>query len=190
MDESLISDRKCPESPIPNHLVMHSFWNNVLGEFYARTLVDLNALARSQVDDFEDFVEGTQLYLHLYENDKPMLDSHHLFTDAFRSHPLLDFKSLLQNSGCRCVRRLILCGYNEGDDDVGKKLVTPARAGIKPQSTSRRINMYQELRETIRRRVVLDNPRVQKDIEVYRKRVLKAKGIETPFDDWKVIGLA
>jgi hypothetical protein len=161
MDDSFMSDRKCPESPFPNHLVMHSLYNNMLGEFYARTLVGLHELARSQTEDFDDFAEQTQLYLHLYDQ-KPMLDSHHLFTDAFRSHPLLDFKSLLYNSGCRCVRRLILCGYDEAVDDGGNKLVSPALDGIKPQSARRRIEMYQELRETIRRRVIMDNPLVQK----------------------------
>jgi hypothetical protein len=50
--------------------------------------------------------------------------------------------------------------------------------------------MYQDLRETIRRRVILENPLVQKDIEIYREKVLKAKGIKPPFDKWKVIGLA
>jgi hypothetical protein len=191
MEDSLMNDRKCPESPIPNHLVMHSFYNSMLGEFYARILVGLHELARSQTDNFEDFVEQTQLYLHLYDrNDKSMLDSHHLFTDAFSTHPLLDFKSLLHNTGCQCVRRLIMCGYKETDDGVGNKVVTP-NFSISPQeSAGWRNEMYQELRETIRRRVILENPLVQQDIEVYREKVLTAEGIESPFDDWKVIGLA
>jgi hypothetical protein len=63
MDDSFMSYRKCPESPIPNHLVMHSYYNNMLGEFYAKTLVGLHELVRSQTDNFEDFVEQTQLYV-------------------------------------------------------------------------------------------------------------------------------
>jgi hypothetical protein len=63
MDDSLMSYRKCPESPIPNHLVMHSFFNNMLGEFYTKTLVGLHELVRLQTDSLEDFVEQTQLYV-------------------------------------------------------------------------------------------------------------------------------
>jgi hypothetical protein len=186
---SLTSSRKCVESPIPNHLVLHSVYNNMLGEFYTRTLVGLNELARSQTDDFEDFVQQTQLYLHKYDkNEKPMLDSHHLFTDAFRTYPLLDFKFLLHNTGCQCLRRLILCGYNEKDDDNGKKIITP-NDGLQIHAAEKNPKLFQDLRQTIRRRVILENPLVQEDIKVYREEVLREKGIEAPFDDWKLIGL-
>jgi hypothetical protein len=185
-----MSNRKCVESPIPNHLVLHSVYNNMFGEFYTRTLVGLNELARSQTDDFEDFVQQTQLYLHKYDkNDMPMLDSHHLFTDAFRAYPLLDFKSLLHNTGCQCLRRLILCGYKEEDDDNGKKIITP-NDGLQIHAAENNPKLFQDLRQTIRRRrVILDNPLVQQEIEVYREEVLRAKGIKPPFHDWKLIGL-
>ena len=99
----LMSNTQCSVSPIINHIVTYSHYNTMLGEFYSRILMGLFQMARMQADDFLDFLQQTQIYLHMYErNDKTMLESHHIFTDAFRGHPLLDAKLLLENSGCRC----------------------------------------------------------------------------------------
>ncbi len=51
------------------------------------------------------------MYLHIdfHQNGK-LLDSHHLITEALRSNPLVSITPLLDNVGCRCMKRLILCG--------------------------------------------------------------------------------
>jgi hypothetical protein len=186
-------NRTCHESPIPNHVSLHGNFDTMLGEFYVRVLVGLNEMARSQVDNMDDFLEQTQLYLHMYEkNNKAMLDSHHIFTDAFRGHPLLDFKSLLDNAECQCLPRLLLCGYRRNKEKAAKlgggKVIEPGN-GIFPWGTNYKYNVYDDLRKRIRRRV-LENPLARDDIKAYKEQVLRDKGVTADFDDWKLIGLA
>jgi hypothetical protein len=190
LDNPRMSRRTCPVSSIPNHIVLYSLYTEMLGEFYVRLLVGLSELARTQTDDFDAFVRQTQLYLHMYDtNDGPMMDSHYLFTDAFRAYPLLDFKSLLHTAGCKCMERLILCGYEEKDDGEGKKMITPSE-GLLERGSTWGDEVYKELRETIRRRIILENPLLQDDIKAQREKVLRAKGVKSSFDEWKVMGLA
>lgn len=61
-EDKRMSSRTCPYSPIPNHLVLHSKHNQMLGEFYLRVLAGLSELVRTQVDETLDFLRQTQLY--------------------------------------------------------------------------------------------------------------------------------
>jgi hypothetical protein len=107
--DARMRNRTCHESPITNHISIHSVYNMMLGEFYSRSLPVLHEIVQTQVDHIDDFLANTQMYVHMYDrNDKSMLDFHHAFTDAFRGHPLLDFKSLLDNAGCQCLPRLTM----------------------------------------------------------------------------------
>jgi hypothetical protein len=191
-DDKRMSHRTCPFSPSPNHLVLHGMHNHMLDQFYLRLLAGLSELVRTQVDEMVDFLRQTQLYLHLYEkNDKPLQDSHHIFTDAFRARQLHDFKSLLQNSGCMCHKRLILCGYEEKDDGKkGEKMITPGEGLLQPDGAWGP-EVYQTLRQTTRRNVINENHHMQVDIKAYRQKVLGENNVKNAFEgDWKVIGLA
>jgi hypothetical protein len=132
-------------------------------------------------------LEQTQMYFHMFDrNDKTMLESHHAFTDAFRGHPLLDFKSLLDNAGCQCLPRLLLCGYKLSKSDKhGNGLVIEPGDGVGQGATT-----FRDLRRTIRRKVIVENPLAQDDIKAYKENVLRDKGVKKDFDDWKLIGLA
>jgi hypothetical protein len=185
--DARMRNQTCHESPIPNHISLHGSFDMMLGEFYSRVLMGLNEIARTQVDNFDDFREQTQLYLHMYnKNGGSMLDSHHAFTDAFRGHPLLDFKSLLDNAGCQCLPRLLLCGYknNKSGEHGNGTVIEPSGLIHSARST------YQGLRQMIRQRVIVDNPLAQDDIKAYKEKLLRSKGVEAGFDDWKLIGLA
>jgi hypothetical protein len=195
LDDKHMSKRTCPYTTTPNHLVLHGMHNHKLDQFYLRQLAGLSELVRTQVDEMVDFVQQTQLYLHLYEkNDKPLQAYHNIFTDAFRARPLHDFKSLLQDSGCMCHKRLILCGYEEKDDKNGKKMITPGE-GLLQLDKAWGPEVYQTLRQTTRRNVINENHHMQADIKNYRQKVMQQNGVKASVDlerehEWKVIGLA
>jgi len=110
---SLLSTLQCRDSPIPIHLVLSSFYSNMLGEFYVRALFGLWSLLKTatQRNCLVLFLEQRQLYLLLHESvSASILDSHHLFTGAFRAQPLPHFDALLHETNCRCQAVLLrLC---------------------------------------------------------------------------------
>ena len=50
-----------------------------------------------------------------------LLDSHHLFLSPFTSNPVLPFFSLMDNTGCSCMKRLFFCGYVEENVNVKRE---------------------------------------------------------------------
>jgi hypothetical protein len=70
-------------------------------------------LVEKKLEDL--FYRQTQIYIHFQlhgKNPQPdILDSQRLFTDMIVSNPLLNFRTLLDHGGCRCLKRLIFCGY-------------------------------------------------------------------------------
>jgi hypothetical protein len=209
----------CTYSNIPNHLVFQGYFNDMLGEFYSRTLPwlylmqdaiaksmkivindktrgndtssYLNSSAHQDVDEqiTKSFLEQTQMYLHVanFLQHGKMLDSHHLFTEAFRSNPLLSITSLLDNAGCRCMKRLILCGYEESIA-VGKPIATRtlalntntstaligagASGPTDVKSSPYFATAYRDLRRQMRRQVIENNPFILHDIETFRKNAI------------------
>jgi hypothetical protein len=133
----------------------------------------------------------------MYErNDKTMLESHHIFTDAFRGHPLLDVKALLENSGCQCLQRLFLCGYTVSRQHspfdllrMGAETITVSPGdGVSAKTAIP--DGWNELRNTIRQRMFDENPFAQQDVEAYREKILRSKGVVEDFNEWKIVGLA
>lgn len=101
----------CIDSSTPNHVILHSDFEHMLGEFYVRSIIGLFQLLEKQDVSTSEFAETSQLYLHRLDFDKSLMDSHHLFTDVFRSKPLQDVVQLLDNTHCQCLPRVLLCGY-------------------------------------------------------------------------------
>jgi hypothetical protein len=190
-----VKNLTCPYSPLPNHLVLHALYNEMLGEFYARNLVGLNHVL-SQEDNLKQLLESTQVYLQLWNLDRGLLDSHHAFMAPFLTHQLLDFRELLHSSACSCVERLILCGHEfKTDTDRDEILVKqgigmlPALykgPGIKGDDPA----LYKDAQAKLRQTVILGNPIMQEDIATYRRQLLESKGVKDSFDDWKILGLA
>eukprot|EP00592_Proboscia_alata_P018429 CAMPEP_0194418622 /NCGR_PEP_ID=MMETSP0176-20130528/17776_1 /TAXON_ID=216777 /ORGANISM="Proboscia alata, Strain PI-D3" /LENGTH=720 /DNA_ID=CAMNT_0039225209 /DNA_START=229 /DNA_END=2391 /DNA_ORIENTATION=- len=119
-------------SPIPNHMILYSEYNDMLGEFYVRTLPGLFHLLKAQAIETRnttmDAVDGgeratlaasttfqkfTQLYFHNNLLDtRGIMDSHKLFLGAFSMHPVHHIGALLDHTaGCSCMKRLFFCGY-------------------------------------------------------------------------------
>ena len=193
----LTSNMQCAVSPIINHISLYSFYNTMLGEFYLRVLKGLFELSRTQADDFNDFLQQTQLYLHMYNrNDKTMLESHHVFSDAFRGHPLLDLKSLIDNAGCQCLQRLFLCGYSFSPSKSDRKsdTISSEPISISPGDgifSKHPINdAWKEIRNVLRTRMFDENPFMQQDVQVHRENILRLKGVEKDFNEWKIVGLS
>lgn len=200
----------CTYSPIPNHLVLQSHFNEMLGEFYGRSLNQLNYLQKSVLQSLSQsaasltndwnqsttpfastpteararFLEQTQIYLHVrtFTEHSKLLDSHHLFTDAFRSNPLLSFTSLLDYTGCRCMKRLFLCGYNaKNGKQVGNVRGVFSNSSVptelEPASKTLTLKTHdlfplRELRQRLRDAVINNNPFLQHDIVNFRSNAI------------------
>lgn len=186
-----VENLTCTYSPIPNHLVLFGLYNEMLGEFYSRNLVGL-AYMMSKEENMKDLLVSTQLYLHLNNFDRSLLDSHYAFMAPFLSHRLLNFKELLQSTSCSCAERMVFCGYKFEEED-GDVLVKGA-GGLEPKRipgvAKNDPELFRGAQRFIRENVIINNPLVQKDIADFRKRFLIKKGIKANFDDWKIIGLA
>jgi len=191
IESNVNSSLTCTESSIDNHLVLHGWFSHMLGEFYMRVLLGfyqlLSGMNATQMGA-DTFRENTQLYLHLDEPSKTILDSHIAFTEGFRGdRPLLDFKELLHSTGCHCKKRLILCGY--GERKSGNQTIIFPSGGV--GSDKWHHAPLKELRNDLRRKTILNNPLVQKQIERSRKAILQTHNVsESDLQDWLIVGLA
>ena len=134
-DRSFGNSAQCPYSPIANHIVLYSFHNGMLGEFYTRTLSGLIAIQRTFAGSSKEEIfrtnwnEQTQLYLHT-DSEKPVLDGHFLFLDSLTSNPLLPFRTFFDRANCRCVRRLFFCGYEARPEDNGNNVTIKRQPAV------------------------------------------------------------
>jgi hypothetical protein len=195
-----------------SQLVLFSVYNEMLGEFYDKSLVFLWLLSREHA-----WVKSAQLYLHMYMPFRRLLDSHHLFTSPFRSNPLLDFTALLDEPTCTCLPRLVLCGYraipqkeaaepsettntDETTSDPPVSHAPPDRIVLEPGASLWRHtdnvyptphSMFRDFRTHMRQSLIESNPHVQRDIRNHRDGILARRHIPvSERDEWKVVGLA
>ena len=68
---------ECIYDATPNHLIAQSAYNEMMGEFYVRTLLGLNRWMRSN-DDITDS-DDIQIYIHLVEKCDSLFVGHRLF---------------------------------------------------------------------------------------------------------------
>jgi hypothetical protein len=126
------NDNTCTYDPTPNHLIAQSIYNEMMGEFYVRTVMGLNRWLR---DDFDNNINiDVQIYIHFVEKYN-LFEGHQLFlggmpnNNHFESFLSLmptttsttttnindvggaDGASLTTSSQCRCFTKLIFCGY-------------------------------------------------------------------------------
>ena len=216
---------QCQMSALPNHLVMQSYFNHMLGEFYDRSLLRLFEMLQSlhqqqpqpgdgsgnSFDSFmTSFKQQTQLYLHFYAQGKSLLDSHSLFTKAFRSHPLLDFeKTVADATSCQCLPRLIFCGYKvakedhhpeepRDDSDSKERSMRTAAVTLTPNQKltdsprPKHSPLYDQMRQFLRTSIMDRSPFLSRDIAAYRDTILKQNGIRPDQIDraeYKIVGL-
>jgi hypothetical protein len=170
----------CHYSPIPNHLSLHSSSNHMLGEFYIRVLMGLWDIFVATGVEWKAFAQQSQLYMHFQMGRKgQLLHSHSLLLDLLTSNPILPFQKLLDNTNCRCLKRLILCGYEQiqGDDVVPITLKPSRRVGIHRhgESNSAYGNSSQHImRQVLLEKIVKDNLILQRRIHAHREAVVRS----------------
>jgi hypothetical protein len=146
--------------------------------------------------------------------NRRLMDSHHLFTNPFRTMPLLDFATLMDETSCQCLPRLIFCGYdvvsksgterapsetesaalNAGGAANSSASTTVGSVEIKPEETltafhARETN--QAFHRDLRKSLVSDNPHIVEDVQAFRDSVFDEEdGIpEADRGSWRIVGL-
>eukprot|EP00804_Cyclotella_cryptica_P010708 CCRYP_005486-RB/>CCRYP_005486-RB protein AED:0.32 eAED:0.32 QI:194/1/1/1/1/0.66/3/1177/595 len=108
-----IDDDSCPIHPTPFHMIVQSAYNDMMGEFYSRSLVALNQLLQDNPIP-GSYYSNLQMYLHVVEKKKhKLLEGHRLFLGGLPNNNKFDsFLSLLSNQTCNCFEKLVFCGYD------------------------------------------------------------------------------
>lgn len=108
-----VDSGKCPIDPTPFHMVVQSAFNDMMGEFYSRSLVALNQLLHDNPMDGSYYTD-LQMYLHVVEKKKQnLLEGHCLFLGGLPNNNKFDsFLSLVESDTCQCFQKLVFCGYD------------------------------------------------------------------------------
>ncbi|KAL3817224.1 hypothetical protein ACHAXA_009511 [Cyclostephanos tholiformis] len=200
-------DSTCSYSPVPNHLVVQSAYNDMMGEFYSRTILGLNRWMR----DFPTSShEDVQTYIHFIDRRKGrILEGHELFLGGLPNNGIFDsFAALMpKNDTCQCYERLIFCGYvvKDGitttsmiDADEGTIIFAPGQSITNPKTDKLDWrdagDKYRILRTELIDTYSRKWPDLNERIVQYQKRILIQRGIilnDDPSDviDWKIVGL-
>ncbi|KAL7568010.1 hypothetical protein ACA910_004595 [Epithemia clementina (nom. ined.)] len=192
------NNMSCIYSPLPNHLVLAGYYNEMLGEFYSRNLAGLHVcMGQPHVNEL---METTHVYLQSWNLDRRLLDSHYAFMAPYIRHPLRDFRELLQSTSCNCVENLILCGYyfkknaKTNDTNVtvsGDEL--PMSLTSKRASPGEKAAVYKDMYSFLQQTVITKNTFVQEDIAAFRRQFFRSQklveSVHGNYDDWKIVGL-
>jgi hypothetical protein len=166
----------------------------MLGEFYTRALVGYVDIVDMHQDHLQDFFTQTQVYLHMDDVNKAVLDSHHLFLDNFMSNPLLSFKTLLDTTQCRCVKRLALCGYGItlAANETYLSMDNGGYVGPTSYETYDQNAPVPDIFKKLRTRLtqgVGRNPVIQQEVKNHRLGLLQKMNINDRFEDYQIVGL-
>lgn len=134
------ADDRCRVSPTPFHMVVQSAFNDMMGEFYSRTMLGINQWMR----DYPTKRSDIQMYMHIVEEGKQrVFEGHRLFLGGLPNNNKFDnFLSLIedQSQRCQCFQKLVFCGYDllnapidtipssgvsNGRDDTTAKIFSP-----------------------------------------------------------------
>ncbi|EJK62878.1 hypothetical protein THAOC_16495 [Thalassiosira oceanica] len=130
----------CGVSPVKRHVVLQSLFNDMIGEFYSRTLLRLYKLMaghveregrkRSKSTAFANsttpetllpWEEQIQFYVHVAYGNKRMLDGHALLLSGMLSDPSSPEPMSLRDvfveqdgdkDECKCYEKMVFCGYD------------------------------------------------------------------------------
>ncbi|EJK69780.1 hypothetical protein THAOC_08925, partial [Thalassiosira oceanica] len=115
--EDLQQQFKCEMSRLENHIVLQAAYNEMLGEFYARSFAPLvELIPEEQVAPL-----SSQYYIH-FGTSATLLASHILFLSLLTSQSKAkNFREMFlpdDNIGCECFPRLVFCGYEQSQPDA------------------------------------------------------------------------
>ena len=182
----------CTDSHIPNHVILQSWYNSMLGEFYDRALVGLFEFLQAQEVSIDEFAQHSQLYIHRMDPFKPLMDSHQVFTEAFRSSALGDLLQLMDATRCRCLPRVLLCGYEQKRNRTTKTTTLVPSGSVFVRSRQPTAT-YAKMRNFLRRKMILNNPFAVTDVRNFRHAVLQRhmslRNLTRPIMEWKIVGL-
>jgi hypothetical protein len=185
--------------------VAQSAYNEMMGEFYSRSLLGLNRWMR----DFPTLSsEDIQIYVHFVDRRKErLLEGHKLFLGGLPNNGIFDsLVSLMpKNDTCLCYKKLVFCGYvikNEVpvtinitrvDTDEDVHFFTPGPSLTNPKAETEDAK-YGNLRTDLIDTYYLMKPDLDEKIVQYQKQMLIQKGIvlnNTGSDviGWKFVGL-
>jgi len=129
----------CQLSTTDTHVVLQSVFNDMVGEFYSRSLLGLyqtmvmgvqqdddanstdNDEAKSSQSLALPWEQDIQFYIHIPLRGKEVLDGHKLFTAGMLANSNagmpMSFLDLFQppenvEDDCQCYRKMVFCGYD------------------------------------------------------------------------------
>jgi len=143
---------RCEISSTPAHVVLQSLFNDMIGEFYSRTLLRLHHLMTDGVDERKGgnnggklpWEEDVQFYVHIPYGNKKLLDGHKLMLSGMLSNPdapvarsLVDLFVQAEGAAngesgsdndCQCYEKMVFCGYDvyTHNADILSKDLEPA----------------------------------------------------------------
>ena len=211
-------DASCSLSPTPYHVVVQSAFNDMIGEFYSRTILPMNRWMAEYPTRSNDDV---QLYVHFVPERSQLFEGHRLFLNGLPANEKVDnFLSLVQDDSCQCFKKLVFCGYNvlnetrsivynESNSHINKDENTTI---FEPAGLVRNENIYcamrtdgdelhrgncrayGKLRNDLLRRYYEKDPLLPEKIEQYRRKILLQNGFSNSttlqVNEWKFVGLA
>ena len=109
-DDDRYAEGACSFSPTPYHLVAQSAYNEMMGEFYVRTIAGLNRWMRDYTTRVSE--DDIQIYVHFVER-YDMFEGHRLFLAGLPNNNMFESLASLmpRDDTCRCFGKLIFCGY-------------------------------------------------------------------------------
>lgn len=187
-------------SQTPHHVVIQSSFNDMMGEFYIRSILGLHQWMRKFPPQSD---QDLQFYLHFNKNDTGIFDGHRLFLGGLPQNGKVDnFLSLVQDkSSCQCFQKLVFCGYSM-DQEVNK--TTFEVAGIighpHPEATLGLYHggpkgpnpSYQDFRQDLLTRYAKKDPMLNQKVRENRLQILLRRGLALDnvgdVDEWKIVG--
>ena len=210
-------DVTCTYSPISHHMVLHSTYNHMIGEFYSRTILGLHQVMQNAPR--LSALPNIQYYVHFVDRRNDLFDGHRLFIGGLPNHTesLGNFVALMPQDSCRCYTKLIFCGYYTKNET--QKLIRTNRSSsvdvnvdtkgdenapiiLKPGEMIGNISCkppkctsYRKLRRGLIKNYSLKYQDLDEQIDQYRRNILINQGLlynndTTPINDWKFVGLA
>lgn len=206
----------CPYSSVKHHLVVQSAYNDMMGEFYSRTLLGLNQWL---IDYPIESHEQVQMYPHFVKFDRRMLVGHQMFLGGLPNNDLFrSFNDFVRDGRCQCFEKLVFCGYSRerhnkaqlypqqnftGDQaDRMVDVIKPSGKIDNPKTqcgfTTDRESLlshncagYRRLRNTLHKVFNQKAPGLSERIRAARREILLGKGALSADDnEWKIVGLA
>lgn len=110
-DGDNFDDVTCTYSPTPHHMVLHSDYNHMIGEFYSRSILGVYQMLRNVPSSS---LTKLHYYVHFVDRRNDLFDGHKLFLGGLPKYNdrLDNFVSIMPDDTCRCYSKLIFCGYD------------------------------------------------------------------------------